>query len=658
MQRGAKMNSLEGMLLGKYRLGKSIGSGSFAEVYYGFDTELYREVAVKVLHARILNDASLFIAEARTTAFLAHPYIIPIHDLIVQNKRPFLILEYAPGTLRNCHPRGTTVPPRIIIDYVRKLAGALQYAHDQKLIHRDVNPRNMLLGRHNEILLSDFGLALVLQSSRVQLTQEVAGTPPYMAPEQYRGNACFASDQYALAVAVYEWLCGNTPFQGDFFELQGLHLTASPPPIPGLHSSIQEVIFKALAKDPNKRFPSIQDFAQALEDAFRTAGLITPFQSGGFRESGTLPAPPPGPDSPPIPQHHLPPIEVKITPPPPKPPIWKKLLLPAVIFFMILLVAVGLFASYLLVSGKSTSTPTPTIHSTPTATPGIASFPNSASSVDQTTQAAPSMVFFKGNYYLAFIARNGSNTILLYSSHNPKKGWTQITTLHEASRAAPALIAFNPTSDPSKEELFLAFIANDSTYRIVIAHSSNGSSWSDSPPLFEESEFAPALAVFQSQLYLAFVDKRAGDNSLEFISSMKGTDWPDKGTKIGETSLNAPGLVASSDTLYLAFIADNDSRTLLIKSFSYGEWTEANSLQESSKTAPALTFFDGTFYLAFVANNNTNTLLLLSSSNGGLWKRDPKISLTSDTALALCPQDHLYLAFVAANGTIQIDQSY
>jgi len=114
--------------------------------------------------------------------------------------------------------------------YAKQIASALQYAHSKRLVHRDVKPENMLVGANHEVLLSDFGIATVTQSSRHQL-QEVAGTTSYMAPEQFRGQASAASDQYSLAVVAYEWLCGERPFKGSFYELASQHLLLSPPPL-------------------------------------------------------------------------------------------------------------------------------------------------------------------------------------------------------------------------------------------------------------------------------------------------------------------------------------------------------------------------------------------------------------------------------------------
>lgn len=158
---------------------------------------------------------------------------------------------------------------------MKQVAEALQYAHSQKLIHRDIKPENMLIGRNNEILLSDFGIALVAQSSRYQNTQDAIGTLAYMAPEQIQGKPRFSSDQYALGIVVYEWLSGDRPFHGSFTELATQHMFAPPPPLSekvvGIRPEVEQVVMMALAKEPKERFANIQAFARALEQACQTA---------------------------------------------------------------------------------------------------------------------------------------------------------------------------------------------------------------------------------------------------------------------------------------------------------------------------------------------------------------------------------------------------
>lgn len=262
-----------GERLGNYSLVRLLGRGSFADVYLGEHVHLKTEAAVKVLDMRLTNDDMQdFLKEARTIAHLKHPSIIQVLEFDVEDNTPFLVMDYAAhGTLRSLFPRGTRLSPEDIQPYVMQIASALQYAHDEKLIHRDIKPENMLLGANDEVLLADFGIAVVAHSSRTQSMKGVAGTVAYMAPEQLRGMPVKASDQYALAAVIYEWLTGNSPFSGSFVEVATQHTLAPPPPIrelvPSISPAVESTILKALAKDPAQRFASVQEFADAFAQA-------------------------------------------------------------------------------------------------------------------------------------------------------------------------------------------------------------------------------------------------------------------------------------------------------------------------------------------------------------------------------------------------------
>src|SRR5713101_3990445 len=264
-----------GQQLGNYRLVRLLGEGGFAEVYLGEHVHLSRQAAIKVLHTQLIQaDIEKFREEARTIARLEHPNIVPVLDFGVDNRTPYLVLSYAVnGSLRQRHPKGTRLPLATILSYVQQIAGALQFAHDQKLIHRDIKPENMLLGRYNEVLLSDFGIAIMYPTvrSHSRLQQDTAGTVPYMAPEQLQAHALPASDQYALAIMTYEWLCGERPFNGTLPEIAIKHTLVPPPSlrerVTTISPTVEQVILKALAKNPQQRFDHIQDFAQALEEA-------------------------------------------------------------------------------------------------------------------------------------------------------------------------------------------------------------------------------------------------------------------------------------------------------------------------------------------------------------------------------------------------------
>ncbi len=267
-----------GQRLGNYRLTRLLERGGFADVYFGEHIHTGSPATVKVLQTELTGDEmEQFHAEAQALARLVHPQIVRLLEFGVEGNTPFLVMDYSPnGSLRQRHPIGERLPLATIVSYVRQIAEALQYAHDQKLIHCDIKPENMLLGRRNEVLLSDFCLDTVAQSSRSQSTLEVAGTVAYAAPEQLQGKPCPASDQYALGVVVYEWLSGDLPFHGPLPEIVSQHLSVPPPllreKVPTISVELERVVLRALAKEPQNRYSSVREFAEALAAAVEQPG--------------------------------------------------------------------------------------------------------------------------------------------------------------------------------------------------------------------------------------------------------------------------------------------------------------------------------------------------------------------------------------------------
>jgi outer membrane protein assembly factor BamB/serine/threonine protein kinase len=278
-----------GQIVGDYRLLRWLGGGSFGNVYLAEHIRNGDHVAVKLLQVRLTaaDDLRAFINEARTMR-LRHPHIVPLLDFgLSQDDAPFLVMDYAPkGTLRDRFPRGTRLPLALAVDYTVQAASALQYAHEQHIVHRDVKPENMLMRDDDMLLLSDFGIATATYAASYSTRspnatgQGITGTAPYIAPEQLEGQPRPQSDQYALAVVLYEWLAGRCPFQGTIVEIAIQHAMKQPPPlrdqVAGLPLEVEEVLFKALAKDPHERFPSMQAFAMTLQQA---SNLASPHQS-------------------------------------------------------------------------------------------------------------------------------------------------------------------------------------------------------------------------------------------------------------------------------------------------------------------------------------------------------------------------------------------
>ena len=271
-----------GQQFGNYRLQRLLGQGGFAQVYLAEHSYLQTEAAIKILHMRLAHtELKDFLQEARTIAHLAHPHIIQVLDFGLEGSIPYLVMQYAPhGTLRQRHPTGTPVSLPAILRYIQDIASALQHAHDHHLVHRDVKPENILLGKQDELLLSDFGVAVVTHGSGQALHQESGGTVAYMAPEQINGLTSPASDQYALGIVVYEWLCGTRPFQGSLEEIVQQQLYTPPTDLrkqlPTITPVIEQAVLRALAKDPAQRFPCIADFAAALLSESSEALTLSP----------------------------------------------------------------------------------------------------------------------------------------------------------------------------------------------------------------------------------------------------------------------------------------------------------------------------------------------------------------------------------------------
>lgn len=299
-----------GQQIGEYRLIHKLGGGGFGTVYLAEHVHQHTQAAVKVLDIPLSKpeDFRGFINEASMIR-LRHPHIVPLLNFgISRDDLPFLVMEYAPaGTLRDRHPIRESVPLPTIVWYVDQLASALQYAHDEHVIHRDVKPANILVRFDGTLLMSDFGIAKLLEQSVLISQQTQVGTPVYMAPEQYMGHPCFASDQYALAVIIYEWICGVQPFQGPALGLAIQHINIPPPRLrdhlPTLPEAVERVVLKALAKAPEDRFGRIQDMAFALREAVQS-----PLSAGALSQRietrNTTPLVLPGQESRPVPVPH------------------------------------------------------------------------------------------------------------------------------------------------------------------------------------------------------------------------------------------------------------------------------------------------------------------------------------------------------------------
>jgi eukaryotic-like serine/threonine-protein kinase len=280
----------EGKQIGRYRFERLIGRGAMGEVYLAVDPRILQQVAVKVLQAEpsvypatnVAREAERFRREASAIANLRHPHIVPLYDYdetsIDETAITYLVIPYyKEGSFTSwLRRRGSDLlPMEDVVYFVQQAADALQYAHDQQVIHRDVKPSNFLIdtsenSNRPNLLLADFGISKFAMGTTAGGTQSL-GTLTYMPPEQLYGRPTYASDQYALAIMAYELLVGHPPFEGPAPVLIRQHMEDQPQPPsmlnPGLPRAIDHVLLRALDKKPENRYPTISEFARALQQA-------------------------------------------------------------------------------------------------------------------------------------------------------------------------------------------------------------------------------------------------------------------------------------------------------------------------------------------------------------------------------------------------------
>lgn len=274
------MGNLIGQPLGRYHILEQLGSGGMAIVYKAYDTRLERDVAVKVIRRgafppdQIGQILKRFALEAKALAHLSHPNILKVLDYGEYESSPYLVLEYMPGGTLKQKLKSKPIHWQEALRILVPIASALEYAHQQGIIHRDVKPSNILLTDKGQSMLSDFGIAKILESGTMETltgTGVGVGTPEYMAPEQWTGEAAAQSDIYSLGVVLYEMITGRKPYMADTPAAILLKQANEPLPRPsqfvsGLPENVEKVLIKALAKRLPDRFPSMTDFVRALDD--------------------------------------------------------------------------------------------------------------------------------------------------------------------------------------------------------------------------------------------------------------------------------------------------------------------------------------------------------------------------------------------------------
>jgi tRNA A-37 threonylcarbamoyl transferase component Bud32 len=280
-------DSMVGQFLGQYELLALIGKGGMARVYKSIQLDLERYVAVKLLHPSVAADEEFqtrFRGEAKAAASLRHPHIVQIFDFGHQDEFYYMVMELIDGpTLRDELQRFKALDETLPFGEVQRVVGevseALDYAHDRRIIHRDVKPANILLTPEGQVVLSDFGLAYIIESPRQTITGFV-GTPEYMSPEQSQGLSVDGrTDVYSLGVVIYEMLTGRVPFTAETpMAVVMKHISEPLPPPrsvnPDIPENVEHVLLKAMSKDPRGRYGRAGELSRALAEAFEAAAVV------------------------------------------------------------------------------------------------------------------------------------------------------------------------------------------------------------------------------------------------------------------------------------------------------------------------------------------------------------------------------------------------
>lgn len=289
---------------GRYQIIRTIGEGGMANVYLAYDTILDREVAVKVLRGDLASDEKFvhrFQREAKAASSLNHPNIVEMYDVGEDNGNYFIVMEYIDGkTLKSLIKKRKGLSLSETIDIMMQLTSAIACAHDSYIIHRDIKPQNVMILEDGRVKITDFGIAVALNSAELTQTNSVMGSVHYLPPEQANGSgATIKSDIYSLGILMYECLTGKLPFKGD--NAVEIAIKQMKEKIPSLCAqndlipqSVENIVLKACAKNPKNRYDSAAEMYDDLKTALaddrkEERRLVYQYSENDLEETKTLP---------------------------------------------------------------------------------------------------------------------------------------------------------------------------------------------------------------------------------------------------------------------------------------------------------------------------------------------------------------------------------
>ena len=295
LSKGQKIND-------RYEIIKTIGEGGMANVYLANDTILDRKVAIKVLRGDLSNDEKFirrFKREALSVSNLSHPNIVEVYDVGEEDGNYYIVMEYIEGkTLKQLLQKRGALTLNEVIDIMTQLTDGLAHAHEAYIIHRDIKPQNIMIEDNGLVKITDFGIAMALNSTQLTQTNSVMGSVHYLPPEQANGKgSTVKSDIYSLGILMYELLTGSVPFKGDTaVEIALKHMKEKIPSIrkqnPTIPHSVENIVLKATAKNPKNRYDNVRDMYKDLQTALQRDNekrLVYEYPENDLEETKVIP---------------------------------------------------------------------------------------------------------------------------------------------------------------------------------------------------------------------------------------------------------------------------------------------------------------------------------------------------------------------------------